>query len=134
VRQSLAAMAPENLARLRPGYSDFCASLQQKGCLQCHTKGADVPEDKDPSAYGAFTLEASEYFQTENIRALLSVIKPHALDKSKLLLKASAAVSHEGQDTVKLDTSEMGELRHGLETWLYILTDSSASGGVVSGH
>lgn len=121
VRQSLAAMTPENLARLRPGYADFCSILREKGCLQCHTKGAEVPEEKDPSAYGAFTLEASEYFQTDNIRALLSVIKPHSPEESKLLMKAAAKVSHEGSDTVKLDESGAGQLRDRLEKWLRTL-------------
>ncbi|MBI3464912.1 MAG: beta-propeller fold lactonase family protein, partial [Planctomycetes bacterium] len=118
-REALAALTTDNIGRLRPGYSDFCNTLRGLGCLKCHAKDADVPEDKDPSIFGAYTLDMNDYFCTSNVKALLSVVNLSDLDKSKLLLKATAAVDHEGAEDLKLTAAQGEELRAALGKWIY---------------
>jgi hypothetical protein len=116
--EALAAITADNIGRLRPGYSDFCNTLRAVGCLKCHAKDADVPEEKDPSIFGAYTLDMNDYYCTSNVKALLSVVNLSDLDKSKLLLKATAAVDHEGAEDLKLTAAQTEELRAALAKWV----------------
>jgi hypothetical protein len=118
-REALAALSTDNIGRLRPGYSDFCNTLRGLGCLKCHAKDADIPDDKDPSIFGAYTLDMNDYFCTSNVKALLSVVNLSDLDKSKLLLKAAGAVDHEGADDVKLTKKQNEQLKSALAKWVY---------------
>jgi len=118
-RQALEALTTDNIGRLRPGYPDFCDTLRSLGCLKCHAKDADVPDDKDPSIFGAYTLDMNDYFCNSNVKALLSVVNMSDLDKSKLLLKATGAVDHEGAEDVKLTAAEGERLQLALSKWIY---------------
>lgn len=118
-QQALAALNSDNVGRLRPGYSDFCNTLRGMGCLKCHAKGAKVADDKDPEIFGAYTLDLNDYYCTTNVKSLLAVVNLNDLDKSKLLLKATGTVDHEGADDVKLTAAQGEELRAALVKWVY---------------
>jgi hypothetical protein len=60
-QEALAALSSDNVGRLRPGYSDFCNTLRNLGCLKCHAKGTDIPADKDPGIFGAYVLDMNDY-------------------------------------------------------------------------
>lgn len=118
-RRSLTALSRDNLARLRPGYPDFCATLNKLGCLACHSRQARVEPDKDPREYGAYVLDLNDYYQTDNIKALVSAINFDNLDRSRLLLKATAKLSHAGAEEVQLSAAQVKELRDSLEDWIH---------------
>jgi hypothetical protein len=117
-RKTLAALASDNLARLRPGFADFTATLNRMGCLNCHSKQGQPPADKNPGDYGAFVLDLNGYHQTAGIKALIKHVDLDDVGKSKLLLKAMAKVTHEGADDVKLDANRAAELRAALNKWV----------------
>lgn len=119
VAKSLQVLSTENIDRLKPGYQDFCTTLDRLGCMQCHSTDRDVADDKDPRAYGAYMLEPSEYYKTENIKALLSVVNLDNLDESDLVLKAVGEVTHEGKRQVKLNAAQKEELRAALAKWVH---------------
>jgi hypothetical protein len=125
-RQALAALTTDNIGRLRPGYSDFCGTLEALGCLKCHAKDAPVADDKDPDIFGAYTLDMNDYFCTSNVKALLSVVNLGDIEKSKLLLKASGAVDHEGAEDVKLTPAQSEQLKQALVKWVYSGSDKTS--------
>jgi hypothetical protein len=126
-QEALAALATDNIGRLRPGYSDFCSTLRGLGCIKCHAKDANVSDDKDPSIYGAYTLDMNDYYCNSNVKALLSVVNLSDLDQSKLLLKATGAVDHEGTEDVKLTAAQGEQLRSALAKWIYSGSDQPAT-------
>jgi hypothetical protein len=125
-KEALAALTADNIGRLRPGYPDFCGTLQALGCLKCHAKDADVPDDKDPDIYGAYTLDMNDYFCTSNVKALLSVVNLNDLEKSDLLLKAAGTVDHEGAQDVKLTAAQCRQLKAALAKWIHSGSDQES--------
>lgn len=121
VRSSLVANKADNIERLKPGYQDFAAVLDKLGCLKCHSTNGSPPPNKDPREHGAWALEPSTYYKTENIQALLSNIDAANLEKSPLLLKAKGEQDHEGVETVKLNTQDADKLQRALAEWLHSL-------------
>ena len=128
VRSSLAMLSRDNLARLKPGYDDFCTILNKLGCLKCHSTDSNVPRAMNPATHGAFVLDPGAYYKTKNIKALCSVINLDDISKSKLLLKAAAMVRHKGATEVKLEPAQVEELRSALAKWLYSFRTDNLSG------
>lgn len=118
-REALAALSADNIGRLRPGYSDFCNTLRSLGCLKCHSKEAEVADDNNPAIFGAYTLDMNDYFCSANVKALLGVVNLSDINKSKLLLKGSGVVDHEGSDELKLTVAQKDRLRTALAKWVY---------------
>lgn len=125
-RRGLAGLSADNLARLRPGFPDLCATLDKFGCLSCHSTAGKAPADKNPADFGGFVLDLNNYHQTANIKALLATVNTEDLGKSALLLKGMAKMNHEGSDAVKLDRAQADEMRLALVKWVGTL-DSPAS-------
>jgi hypothetical protein len=119
VRKSLAVVSPNDLARLKPGYGDFYATLKQMGCITCHSIDNTVPSATNPAMHSAFLLHPNAYYKEEDIKALLSVIDLGQLSDSKLLLKASGKIPHTGAQQVQLDAAQTEQLRAALTRWLY---------------
>jgi len=131
-QESLAALSSDNVGRLRPGYSDFCNTLRGLGCLKCHAKGAEVAADKDPGIFGAYVLDMNDYYCSANVKALLSVVNLGDLDKSKLILKATAAVDHEGSDELTLNEAQSAQLRSALAKWIFSGGKGAAAAGAAT--
>lgn len=124
-RRSLNDLSNDDLARLRPGYVDFYQTLDRLSCLKCHGTDGKAPPEKDPRNYGVYVLDPSNYHQTANIKALLTVINLKELNKSTLLLKASARMNHQGSDEVKLNAAQTQELREALTRWVNTFNESA---------
>lgn len=118
VRESLELLSKDNIARLKPGYPEFFASLQKLGCTKCHNTQNNVPKEKNPATHGAFMLHTNAYYFTDDIKALVSVIDIDNPEKSKLLQKASGQVKHEGASENKLEGTALKELETALDRWL----------------
>lgn len=119
VRKSLATLSRDDLARLKPGYGDFYATLKKLGCLVCHSTDNTMPPAKNPATHGAYLLHPNAYYKADDIKALLSVIDMDDLNKSKLLLKAASLVTHTGAEELKLSAAQLEELRTALTKWIY---------------
>ncbi len=119
VKESLAALTRENVARFMPGYDEFQATLEKTGCLECHGADASPPPAKNPAKYGAFVLNPNPYFKSRNVAALVKVVDLDDLRESKLLRKAGGTVNHRGKNDLLLDEAGIDDLHQALRKWIY---------------
>ena len=119
VKQSLAALSRDNVARFMPGYEEFQTTLENIGCLQCHGAGANPPPTKNPAKYDAFVLNPNPYFKSRNVAALVKVVNLDELKDSMLLKKAGGMVSHRGKNDLLLNEADLEDLHGALHKWIY---------------
>jgi len=115
VRASLRTASVQDTARLKPGYDEFSGTLDELGCIECHSMGSKVPADRNPATYEAFSLHSSAYYKTRNIRALLALVDMGDLTASELVRKATGEVAHGGPD---LGPEESRSLSLALSRWI----------------
>jgi hypothetical protein len=107
--------------RLLPGFDEFYETLDSVGCTMCHSTLEQPSAEHNPAKFNAFVLTPNNYFKTKNVKSLVELIDPDALDNSKLLNKASGKVKHRGAEELKLDDADFQQLKDALYEWVHSL-------------